>query len=37
MKIINLVFKGFNLDLSICRVGEDYYIVVFIFEWFLGV
>lgn len=37
MEIINLIFIGFNLDLFLCCQGEDYYIVILIFEWFLGV
>jgi len=33
----NPVIKGYNPDPSICRVGEDYYIVTSTFEYFPGV
>ncbi|MBU2379323.1 MAG: glycoside hydrolase family 43 protein [Alphaproteobacteria bacterium] len=35
--IRNPILRGFNPDPSICRVGEDYYIVTSTFEWFPGV
>ncbi|NML07481.1 glycoside hydrolase family 43 protein [Sphingomonas sp. G-3-2-10] len=35
--IRNPILPGFNPDPSICRVGEDYYIVTSTFEWFPGV
>lgn len=34
---INFVFFGFYLDLSIIKVGEYYYLVFSIFEYFLGI
>ncbi|NIB39951.1 glycoside hydrolase family 43 protein [Pseudomaricurvus alkylphenolicus] len=34
--ITNPIIKGFNPDPSICRVGDDYYIVTSTFEWFPG-
>jgi xylan 1,4-beta-xylosidase len=34
---INPVIKGFNPDPSVCRVGEDYYLVTSTFEYFPGV
>ena len=33
----NPVIKGFNPDPSICRVGEDYYLVTSSFQYFPGV
>lgn len=33
----NPVIKGFNPDPSICRVGDDYYLVTSTFEFFPGV
>ena len=33
----NPVIRGFNPDPSICRVGEDYYLVTSTFEFFPGV
>jgi len=33
----NPVIKGFNPDPSICRVGDDYYVVTSSFEYFPGV
>lgn len=33
----NPVIPGFHPDPSICRVGEDYYLVTSSFEWFPGV
>ena len=35
--IQNPILPGFHPDPSICRVGEDYYIVNSTFEWFPGV
>ncbi|MBO9624478.1 MAG: glycoside hydrolase family 43 protein [Sphingomonas sp.] len=35
--IRNPILPGFNPDPSICRVGDDYYIVTSTFEWFPGV
>lgn len=37
MKIQNPILPGFHPDPSICRVGNDYYIVNSTFEWFPGV
>ncbi|MEO5712370.1 MAG: glycoside hydrolase family 43 protein [Luteolibacter sp.] len=37
MKIQNPILPGFHPDPSICRVGDDYYIVNSTFEWFPGV
>lgn len=34
---INPVISGFNPDPSVCRVGEDYYLVTSSFEYFPGV
>jgi xylan 1,4-beta-xylosidase len=34
---INPVIKSFNPDPSVCRVGEDYYLVTSTFEYFPGV
>lgn len=34
---INPIIKGYNPDPSICRVGEDYYLVTSTFEYFPGV
>ncbi len=34
---INPIIPGFNPDPSICRVGEDYYLVTSTFEYFPGV
>lgn len=36
MKYQNPVISGFNPDPSICRVGEDYYLVTSSFEYFPG-
>lgn len=33
----NPIIPGFNPDPSICRVGDDYYLVTSSFEWFPGV
>ena len=35
--IENLILPGFNPDLSIVRVGTDYYIAASTFEWYPGV
>jgi xylan 1,4-beta-xylosidase len=37
MKIQNPVIPGFHPDPSVCRVGEDYYLVTSTFEYFPGV
>jgi xylan 1,4-beta-xylosidase len=37
MKYTNPIIPGFNPDPSICRVGEDYYLVTSSFEYFPGV
>ena len=37
MPIQNPILPGFHPDPSICRVGDDYYIVNSTFEWFPGV
>lgn len=37
MMIAKPILPGFHPDLSICRVGEDYYIVNSTAEWFPGV
>ena len=37
MEYRNPILTGFNPDPSICRVGEDYYIVTSSFEYFPGV
>ena len=37
MTLRNPVIPGFNPDPSICRVGEDYYLVTSSFEYFPGV
>jgi len=34
---INPIIAGYNPDPSICRVGEDYYIVTSSFTWFPGI
>ena len=33
----NPILSGFHPDPSICRVGDDYYLVTSSFEWFPGV
>lgn len=33
----NLILWGFYFDFIIVRVGDDYYLVILIFEWYLGV
>lgn len=37
MKYVNPIIPGFNPDPSICRVGEDYYLVTSTFEFFPGI
>ena len=37
MKYKNPIISGFNPDPSICRVGEDYYVVTSTFEYFPGI
>ena len=37
MRYKNPIIKGFNPDPSICRVGEDYYLVTSSFEYFEGI
>lgn len=37
MKFANPVLPGFHADPSICRVGDDYYLVTSSFEYFPGV
>lgn len=37
MKYNNPIIKGFHPDPSICRVGEDYYLVTSSFEYFPGI
>jgi xylan 1,4-beta-xylosidase len=37
LKIQNPILPGFHPDPSICRVGDEYYIVNSSFEWFPGV
>ncbi len=37
MKYCNPIIKGFHPDPSICRVGEDYYLVNSSFEYFPGI
>lgn len=37
MKYGNPIIRGYNPDPSICRVGEDYYLVTSSFEYFPGV
>ena len=37
MKLKNPIIRGFNPDPSICRVGDDYYLVTSSFEYFPGV
>ena len=37
MKFTNPILPGFHPDPSICRVGEDYYLVNSSFEYFPGV
>ena len=37
MKYTNPIIKGFNPDPSICRVGDDYYLITSSFEYFPGI
>ena len=37
MQYKNPIIKGFHPDPSICRVGEDYYLVTSSFEYFPGI
>lgn len=37
MKYQNPIIRGFNPDPSICRVGNDYYLVTSTFEYFPGI
>lgn len=37
MQYNNPIIKGFNPDPSICRVGEDFYLVTSTFEYFPGI
>lgn len=37
MNYTNPILKGFNPDPSICRVGDDYYLVTSSFEYFPGI
>ena len=37
MKYHNPIIRGFNPDPSICRVGEEYYLVTSSFEYFPGI
>lgn len=37
MKYQNPIIRGFNPDPSVCRVGEDYYLVTSTFEYFPGI
>lgn len=37
MNYTNPIIKGFNPDPSVCRVGEDYYLVTSTFEYFPGI
>lgn len=37
MQYKNPIIKGFNPDPSICRVGDDYYLVTSTFEYFPGI
>lgn len=37
MKCQNPIIRGFNPDPSICRTGEDYYLVTSSFEYFPGI
>ncbi len=36
-KYQNPIIKGFHPDPSICRVGDDYYLICSSFEWFPGI
>lgn len=37
MRYQNPIIRGFNPDPSICRVGQDYYLVTSSFEYFPGI
>lgn len=37
MQYKNPIIKGFNPDPSVCRVGDDYYLVTSTFEYFPGI
>jgi len=37
MRLINPVISGFHPDLSLCRVGDDFYLVTSSFEYVPGV
>lgn len=37
MKYQNPIIEGFYPDPSVCRVGEDYYIITSSFEYFPGI
>ena len=37
MKFFNPILRGFNPDPSICRVGQDYYLVTSTFEFYPGI
>jgi len=37
MKCTNPILRGFHPDPSVCRVGDDYYLVVSSFEYFPGI
>lgn len=37
MRYVNPIIRGFNPDPSICRAGEDYYLVTSTFEYFPGI
>ena len=37
MKYQNPILRGFNPDPSVCRVGEDFYLVTSTFEYFPGI
>ena len=37
MQYKNPIISGFHPDPSICRVGEDYYLVTSSFEYFSGI
>ena len=37
MRYVNPVLPGFHPDPSVCRVGEDFYLVCSSFEYFPGI
>ena len=37
MYLENPIIRGFNPDPSICRKGQDFYIVTSTFEWWSGI